>query len=368
MGTGASRRLVVMAIEPQEHPRRIEHYAGNEAICEQLSNLALTGRVPHSILLSGPEGVGKATLARRFAALLLGDPEKIEADDLSLPENRERIDERLSLTSEKRAEDPLFFASHPDFLTFPPEGPLRQISIQQMRLMKDHAQFNPLKGHRRVFLIDEIDRANEQAANSLLKILEEPPPYLLIIGTTTNPYELLPTIRSRSVMFYLNRLRDDEVRSVLLERGVPAGEVEVRARLSAGCPGKALTLDIEAYRMRAAAMLTLLEVAAGRKPFAEWLRVSEASVAKKTERLEDYLEILVSLLQDLMHIRENGPVLRHPEYRDALASLAETVDMEWIVKADKGVARVNRFLRRNIQKTAALDDYALELLTLLART
>ena len=85
--------------------------------------------------------MGKATLARRFAALLLGDAEKIEADDLSLPANRERLEERVALASEKRAEDPLFLP-RTGLPPFPPEGPLRQISIQQMRLMKEHAQFN----------------------------------------------------------------------------------------------------------------------------------------------------------------------------------------------------------------------------------
>lgn len=347
--------------------QRMENFAGNAPTRALLEGIAATGRIPQSMLLCGPEGVGKATLARRFAALLLGDAAKIEADDLSLPANRERLEERLALASEKRAEDPLFFASHPDFLTFPPEGPLRQISIQQMRLLKEHAQFNPLKGSRRVFLIDEIDRANEQAANSLLKILEEPPPFLLIIGTTTNPYELLPTIRSRSVSLYLNRLPEEEVREVLRDKGVPPSELEARARLSAGCPGKALTLDLDAYRMRADAMLTLLEAAANRKPFGEWLRVSEGSVSKKAERLEDYLEILISLLQDLLHLRANGPVLRHPEYRDSLAAMAPALDLGWIVKAAAGASRIDRLLRRNIQKTVALDDYLLELQAALAR-
>jgi DNA polymerase-3 subunit delta' len=326
-----------------------------------LEGMAGTGRIPHSILLCGPEGVGKATLARRFAALLLQDAHKIEADDLSLPANRDRIEERLSLTSEKRGDDPLFFASHPDFLSFPPEGPLRQISIQQMRLLKEHAQLHPQKGARRVFLIDEIDRANEQAANSLLKILEEPPAYLVIIGTTTNPFELLPTIRSRSVSLYLNRLTDEEVREVLREKGVAEAEMDARARLSAGCPGKALTLDLEAYRMRADAMLTLLEVAANRKPFGEWMRVSEASVSKKSERLEDYLEILIALLQDLLHLRHGGPRLRHPEYQATLSAMAGSLDFRWIVKATESATQIDRFLRRNIQKTVALDDFVMEL-------
>ena len=96
-----------------------------------LSEMAASGRIAQTLLLSGPEGVGKATLARRFAALLVGatgsaDLAKIEQDDLSLPNNLEIISDREKWPSEKRNEDPLFFGSHPDVLTFAPDGPLRR--------------------------------------------------------------------------------------------------------------------------------------------------------------------------------------------------------------------------------------------------
>src|SRR5579885_2432537 len=165
--------------------------------------------IAQTILLDGPVGVGKATLVRRFAAALLGDPAKIERDDLSLAENQAILADREKWTAEKRNEDPLLFASHPDFVTFPPDGPLRQISIPQMRLLKERAQFKPLHGRRRVFLIDHIDRANEQAANSLLKTLEEPPEHLIVIMTAENPYDLLPTIRSRAIPFQLAPLSNE---------------------------------------------------------------------------------------------------------------------------------------------------------------
>ena len=120
-------------------------------------------------------------------ARMLGSPEKVEQDDLQpAAEFRSTITTREKLPADKRNEDPLLFGTHPDFLTFAPDGPLRQLSIPQMRLLKERAQYKPLHGTRRIFLIDQADRANEQAANSLLKILEEPPDHLILILTAEN--------------------------------------------------------------------------------------------------------------------------------------------------------------------------------------
>src|SRR5947199_1621959 len=106
-----------------------ENFWGNVAVTEALEQMIAQQRVSQTLLFSGPEGVGKATLARRLGARLLGRSERIEQDDLSRPENLETVADREKLASEKRNNDPLMFATHPDFGTFPPDGPLRQISI-----------------------------------------------------------------------------------------------------------------------------------------------------------------------------------------------------------------------------------------------
>ncbi len=249
-----------------------ENFHGNSTIAQVLFGMARQGRIPQTILLDGAEGVGKATLARRFAATLLGDARKIEQDDLILESNAAIIADREKWPSDKRNDDPLMFSTHPDFITFPPDGPLRQITIEQMRMLKERAQFKPLHGSRRVFLIDHIDRANEQAANSLLKTLEEPPDHLILILTAENPYDLLPTIRSRAVFFHLGPLSTGEMQAFAAERGL--SDSERRIALAAGSPGLAIAMDLDVYEQRRSAMLKLLQAAAGtcwRRSISDWL-------------------------------------------------------------------------------------------------
>src|SRR5579863_10495763 len=197
-----------------------ENFFGNAAAAGALEQALAQDRLSQTLLFAGPEGVGKATLARRIGARLLGHVDWIERDDLSMEHNRETIADREKWPAEKRNEDPLLFASHPDFLTFAPDGPLRQISIPQTRHLKELAQYLPHKGSRRVFLIDHVDRANDQAANSLLKTLEEPPDHLDLIMTAENGYDLLPTIRSRAVPFHFTPLAEEEMRAVVQARAL----------------------------------------------------------------------------------------------------------------------------------------------------
>src|SRR5580700_3819455 len=316
-------------------------------------------RIPQTLLFAGLEGLGKATLARRFAARLLGSPEKIEHDDLSVTENRQIIAGREKLPADKRNDDPLFFGSHSDFLTFPPDGPMRQISIAQMRLLKESAQYKPLHGDRRVFLIDQADRANEQAANSLLKTLEEPPDHLILIMTAENVYDLLPTIRSRSVIMNFSPLSNEEMKDFAQARELD--NPERRIALSGGSPGVAASLDIEMYQRRRASMLTLLKTGAGTSPYAAWLPISETLGRSKSEKLELHLKLLYDLLRDLTVLREGGTSIRNFDLRNDLSALAQKVSRPWIIHAVKSVDEIARLLRRNIQKTIALDGLLMEL-------
>ena len=337
----------------------IENFFGNRAVVQALETIVKQDRIPHTLLFYGAEGAGKATLARRLAALLLGSPEEIERDDLHLPENRERIAEREKLPSEKRSENPLVFSTHPDFLTFSPDGPLRQISIQQMRLLKEQAQFKPLSGDKRVFLIDQLDRANENAANSLLKTLEEPPDHLILIATAENVYDLLPTIRSRSVQFHLTPLTLDEMRAFVRTRDLD--EPERRVLLAQGRPGVAVSLDLETHDRRRAAMISLLAAASRADKFSVWARHAEKLSQQRTEKLDFYLPLLYTLLEDIVLLHEGRDDISHADIRDQLTPIAERVSFEWLRATLKKVDDVAHLVRRNIQKSIALDALVLEL-------
>lgn len=336
-----------------------ENFWGNEHVTAALEQMIAQDRIQQTMLFAGPEGVGKATLARRLAARLLGHASQIEQDDLSLSDNAGVISGREKWPADKRNQDPLFFASYPDFVTFPPDGPLRQITIEQARLLKERAPFKPMQGSRRIFLIDRIDRANDQAANSLLKTLEEPPDHLILIMTAENAYDLLPTIRSRAVPFYFAPLSTDEMRQFVRARGLD--QPEKRMALAGGSPGLAVSLDIEAYDKRRAAMLALLKVAAGQAPFERWIAHSETMGRGKADRLDLYLSVLYGLLRDLLVLRESGGAIRNQDLRRELEPLADRVSFDWIRAAVGKVDEISGLIRRNIQKTPALDALILEL-------
>jgi DNA polymerase-3 subunit delta' len=334
-------------------------FYGNAGVAANLWQMAGGERIPQTLLFAGPEGVGKATLARRFAAAILGEPGKIERDDLSLEANIEIVVEREKWTADKRNEDPLLFSTHPDFVTFAPDGPLRQISIPQMRLLKDRSLFKPLHGARRIFLIDHIDRANEQAANSLLKILEEPPAHLILVLTAENAYDLLPTIRSRAVPFQFAPLPGSEMREFAKSKKL--SDPERRIALASGSPGRAVSLDLETYDQQRSAMLKLLEAGAGAAPFGEWAKTAEALALKRSEKLDQYLKVLYMLLEDLLLVQNGRGEIRNLDLEPKLRTLAGKVSFAWIREAVRIADELLGLVRRNIQKSLALDSMVIQL-------
>lgn len=125
-------------------------------------------------------------------------------------------------------------------------------------------------------------------------------------------------------------------------------------------------MDLEVYDERRRAMLALLQVAAGRAPFGEWAKHAEAMAARRQDKLEDFLSILYVLLEDVLLLSESAGEIRNIDIRAQLVDLAGHVSFPWIRSALKKTDDLAVLVRRNIQKSIALDAMVVELRRLAA--
>ena len=348
---------------------------GHDRIAAALWRMVEEDRLPQTLLFAGPRGVGKATLARHLAAGLNcetrpGPPcgecstcERIFAADLSQPEYRRMIEDRRKLPAAKRNAAPLVISTYSDFLTFPPDGPMRRIGIEQARLLRSAAKLKPGEGRRRVFLLDEADRASSEAANALLKTLEEPAPELTIVLTSQNPYLLPATIRSRSVPFYFAALTGEQVEAFLGSRGDVEPDLAARiAAWSGGSPGVALSLDEEEFLRRRQAMLALVSGALSSGKFAQLSGEVETLARRPSESIDELAAVVTSLLRDLLRLHLHVDTgLVHTDITRDLRRLASRVSFDWTERALVALNELERLQNANIQKQIALEAYALSL-------
>src|SRR5690348_5497355 len=223
-------------------------FHGNANVVGQLRGMLARDRFPHAVILSGPPGSGKYTLAQMVAkamnclessvagrrsteqTLSLGfssetpeaqSPEPdfcghcknclriAEADALD-ERCTEAIEARENLRETDKKETRILIQTHPDVLIIPPDPPQMMIKVDQVRHVVGSIYYRPGEGQHRVYIFTAATFMKE-AANSLLKVLEEPPEFATIFLLAENPGALLPTIRSRCVSFALRPLLQEEI-------------------------------------------------------------------------------------------------------------------------------------------------------------
>lgn len=277
---------------------------GHESNKKFLANMLQGERKTPSLLFYGPEGIGKKRLAFEFARsfLCLDDP----LGDCTCRSCR-------AMRS----------GTHPDFIYVEGQGKRHDILIEQVKELERKAAFAPVLSSYKVCVIDDADLMRVEAANSLLKLLEEPPSYWLFILVASQVSRMLPTIRSRVMALRFQPLSREDTRKVMRTLAIAQGDV--LATLSDGSPGKALALsDADALTWRER-VLTVLEriddpCLMGNLAALDWLdRIG-------TDDTRTALEMILLLLRDAMMLKEDRKM---PLYSEDLRGRVAFCFADW---------------------------------------
>jgi len=270
--------------------------------------------------------------------------------------------------------------THPDVLVVPPDPPQLMIKLGQVRQAIHMAYYRQPAEAKRAFTIFTSSAFMKEAANSLLKLLEEPPEHTTLILLTENPQELLPTTRSRAVIHRLGALPAADLESLLAQRRpeLKPQQRTLAARLAQGAVGRALALDLDVYLASRSDALVILRTAlrepgvpadrsssVGWEPdYSELFHATESyrAGADGQEKTVNLLRALGSLVEDLLLIVAGTPALiRNLDLAAELARLAEGLTVEWIDGAARALVQVEQGMRRNLLRSLSLDAMAVSL-------
>jgi len=370
-------------------PATFNDFTGNSSAVEQLRTAIAHGRFPHSLILAGPGGAGKYTLALMLTMAIECErqPRDLWSNGQSLASFcgvcpncsriatawnlEEDIDKAVAVREELRDADKkdtrVLIQPHPDVLIIPPDPPQLLIKLGQVRTIIQRAHYLPSEAPRKVFILTAASFMKE-AANSLLKVLEEPPATVHIFILAENPGELLPTIRSRCATIRLGALPVEEIEMLLADRrpDVPPKQRTLIARLAQGAAGKALGFDLVAYTAARTDALLLLRNASTEPDHSALFRMTETyrAGAEGQQKTTALLRALSLLLEDLLLLDAGTPeLIRNTDLRPELDRLSQALSFQWIEGAVHGLDQVYSGLRRNLLRSLSLDAFAGQLAT-----
>jgi len=368
-------------------PASFAEFAGNRAVVENLRTAIAAKRLPHALIVAGSRGSGKYTLALLLTMALECErqPRELSAEGrelagfcgvcknctriAELADLDTKIEEAVAVREEMRETDKkdtrVLVQTHPDVLIVPPDPPQLLIKLGQVRTLIQRAQYLPTEAAAKVFVLTSAAMMKE-AANSLLKILEEPPAYVHLFLLAENTGELLPTIRSRCAVAHLGALPAEQIEELLREHRpeLKKAERELTARLSEGAAGRALGFNLVEYAAARADALTLLQTAERANDHSALFRVSETyrAGAEGQVKTNALLRAMASLLEDILLLQAGaGERIRNIDKQAELQRMADTFDFAWVENAVRGLDTVQGGMRRNLLRSLSLDAFAGEL-------
>ena len=317
---------------------RFDGFAGNGEAKRLLSAFVDGGRLPHTLLLEGPAGSGRRTLARLIAraAVCTGEGEKPCG---------------LCPACIKAAG-----GNHPDILETGGEGAARSFHIETVREIRDTVYVLPNEAPRRVMILAGAQGMTEQAQNALLKILEEPPPHALFILTCENRAQLLPTIQSRTVCLSLGPVSPEEAEEAVRRLLPRADEEAVRQAVAVfgGLIGQAVQGLSEGTFQKVVELAPSFAQAVAAPDELDLLRLTGA-LEKDKDLADGVLGALGLIFRDAAALRfgarEAGGLSAAPEAADRLSRLLTRGQLLSLIRA---VEQLQEDRRRNINYTLFL--------------
>jgi DNA polymerase-3 subunit delta' len=317
--------------------------AGNIRVKKILKLALERDRVPNSLLFTGPEGIGKRQMALALAKAL---------------NCREASGDSCDVCPSCRAIEAGRF---PDVMIIP-DGD-KDISIDEIRFLKQMAFLKPMAGRMRVFILDRAESMSADAANSLLKVLEEPPPFSHLILLTARPYLLLPTIVSRCQTLAFSAVSKEEIEKILIEREYRPDQARILSLLVDGNLERALELEWEEVQaLKDEAWKIFEAMLGGRQPSLFLERFGTLSKATEYE-FGQTLQLFSSFARDILLLKLGGDVrfLLNPDYeselRAASAGLSADGPLGLFAEMDFALSMLPRSLNRNLLAAAFLSNF-----------
>lgn len=317
---------------------------GHEKKIEILQKTLAQKRTGHAYLFSGIPAIGKRTLALEFIKAI----------------NCEKVEDFNDSCGKCASCRKIQHESHPDVFLVQAEGQF--IRIASIRQMQERTKCKPLEARRRAFIIDDADKMNDEAANSLLKMLEEPSLVNILILITARPYSLPQTIISRCQHMRFNPLSSETVARFLAnEKTMENNKAILLAALSGGSIGNALDLnkdDIFAYRTE---LLNLIVAANKKDPFS--LINLASCLGSKKKDVRQGLNVMNTFFRDILVFKEvrKNEMLINGDHCSFIEACADRLSGEQILQNMEQIEKTEYIIGQNVNKSLTLETMAFKL-------
>ncbi|MEM1375306.1 MAG: DNA polymerase III subunit delta' [Pseudomonadota bacterium] len=349
------------------HPREAARLFGQDAAERAFLDAFNTGRLHHGWMLTGPKGIGKATLAWRIARFLLATPPEDDGGLFGAPPAPETLDidaeHPVARRMAARSEPGLFALTRSRVES---TGRMsRDIRIEDVRRLRGFFAMSAADGGRRVVIVDAADEMNQSAANAILKLLEEPPANAVLLLIAHQPSRLLPTIRSRCRVLRCEPLGEADLAAALAQAGIAASDPQAVAALAAGSAGAAVRLETEGGAALYGALLSLISTLPRLDRVAAGKLAEAVSGRGREEKLTLLLDLLDIALARLARTGVTGPPMPEAAPDEAKALRALSPDpasgRKWASHAQSLSERARRGAAVNRDPRSLIFDTLLKL-------